>query len=99
MAPPSSSSSSLRLLRGGSRLLGGKATRAPRLAEQLYTQIYKLITAGHFAVNSKLPSEAELCEAFGVSRPVVREAMKASHSSASEGSLLLSGNCPAVISL
>ncbi|MCK1479488.1 FadR family transcriptional regulator [Bradyrhizobium sp. 197] len=75
--PPSSSS--LRLPRGGSQLLGAKATRAPRLAEQLYTQIYKLITAGHFAVNSKLPSEAELCEAFGVSRPVVREAMSRLH--------------------
>jgi len=79
MASPSSSSSSLRVLRGGSQLLGGKATRAPRLAEQLYTQIYKLITAGHFPVNSKLPSEAELCEAFGVSRPVVREAMSRLH--------------------
>ena len=79
MARPSSSSPSLRALRGGSPLLGAKATRAPRLAEQLYTQIYKLITAGQFPVNSKLPSEAELCEAFGVSRPVVREALSRLH--------------------
>ena len=79
MAPPSSSSSSQRLPRGASELLGAKAKRAPRLAEQLYTQIYKQITAGRFPVNSKLPSEAELCDAFGVSRPVVREALSRLH--------------------
>lgn len=81
MARRSSSSAlrDLRDLRGGNALLGAKAARAPRLAEQIYTQIYKLITAGRFPVNSKLPSEAELCEAFGVSRPVVREAVSRLH--------------------
>ncbi len=53
MASPSSSSS-LRVLRAGSKLLGGKATRAPRLAEQLYTQIYKLITAAVPLVESMM---------------------------------------------
>lgn len=80
MAPPSSSSSSSpRVLRGTRQLLGTKATRAPRLGEQLYTKIYKQITSGQFPVNSKLPSETELCEAFGVSRPVVREALSRLH--------------------
>ena len=91
MAPPPSSSSPPRALRGGSQLLGAKATRAPRLAEQLYTQIYKRITAGQFPVNSKLPSEAELCEAFGVSRPVVREAVSRLHADGVQ--LIISVDC------
>lgn len=78
MAIPSSPSSP-RAPRSAGPLLGVKATRAPRLAEQLYTQIYKQIESGQFPVNSKLPSEAELCEAFGVSRPVVREALSRLH--------------------
>ena len=74
-APPSQ-----RVPRGNANpLLGSKAMRAPRLAEQLYTQIYKQIEAGQYPVNSKLPSEAELCEVFGVSRPVVREALSRLH--------------------
>jgi len=78
MAPPSSPSSP-RAPRSAGPLLGVRATRPPRLAEQLYTQIYKQIESGQFPVNSKLPSEAELCEAFGVSRPVVREALSRLH--------------------
>ena len=33
------------------------------------------ILAGEYKPNERLPSESELCKAFGVSRPVVREAL------------------------
>ena len=33
------------------------------------------IAAGDYKPNERLPSESELCKAFGVSRPVLREAL------------------------
>jgi len=49
--------------------------RAPRLADQLYEQILGQIVAGTLAIGTRLPSETRLAEAFGVSRPVIREAI------------------------
>lgn len=46
-----------------------------RLADQLYGQIFDQIASGSLNVGDKLPSEHEICEKFGVSRPVVREAL------------------------
>ncbi|MCH1998901.1 FadR family transcriptional regulator, partial [Achromobacter xylosoxidans] len=46
-----------------------------RLADQLYGQIFEQIVAGNLNVGDKLPSENEISERFGVSRPVVREAL------------------------
>ncbi|KCV33950.1 FCD domain protein [Bordetella bronchiseptica E012] len=46
-----------------------------RLADQLYGQIFDQIVSGRLNVGDKLPSEHEICEKFGVSRPVVREAL------------------------
>lgn len=46
-----------------------------RLADQLYGQIFDQIASGRLNVGDKLPSEHEICEKFGVSRPVVREAL------------------------
>ena len=57
-----------------SRLQRGRGRRG-RLADQLYGQIFEQITGGVFNVGDKLPSENEICEQFGVSRPVVREAL------------------------
>ncbi|MGF7160863.1 DNA-binding FadR family transcriptional regulator [Rhodoligotrophos appendicifer] len=50
-------------------------SRPSRLADQLYGQILDRIVSGAMPEGEKLPSESQLCELFGVSRPVVREAL------------------------
>lgn len=62
------------LLSGGSLVL--EPGKRIRLADQLYGQVFDQITAGLISVGVQLPSEAELSEQFGVSRPVVREALQ-----------------------
>lgn len=47
-----------------------------RLCEQVARQIQDLILGGHLPVDSQLPPERELAEKFGVSRTVIREAIK-----------------------
>ena len=49
--------------------------RQTKLADQLYEQILEQIVSGRLSENDRLPSEAELSRMFGVSRPVVREAL------------------------
>jgi len=46
-----------------------------RVYQQIADQLSKLIKAGEFKVDSRLPSERDLAEKFGVSRPSVREAL------------------------
>jgi len=46
-----------------------------RLAAAVYEQIDRLIRRGEFPRGVKLPAESELARRFGVSRPVVREAL------------------------
>jgi len=46
-----------------------------RLASAVYEQIERLIRRGEFPKGVKLPAESELARRFGVSRPVVREAL------------------------
>ncbi|WP_048878201.1 FadR/GntR family transcriptional regulator [Acidocella aminolytica] len=53
----------------------GQLPRAARLADQLYEQIVAQIIDGTLPEGERLPSEAKLCELYGVSRPVVREAI------------------------
>lgn len=51
--------------------------REPRLYERLVDRILGLISSGAWKPGYRLPPERELSEAFGVSRTVVREAIKA----------------------
>jgi GntR family transcriptional regulator, transcriptional repressor for pyruvate dehydrogenase complex len=46
-----------------------------RLYRQIADQLRELIRSGEFGVGSKLPSERDLAEQLGVSRPSVREAL------------------------
>ena len=46
------------------------------LSVQIAEAIRDAIISGGLLVDQRLPSEAELCEKFGVSRPTVREALK-----------------------
>lgn len=48
-----------------------------RLSDQVAAQLQELIASGRVRAGEKLPSERELCELLGVSRTVVREAVRA----------------------
>ena len=45
-------------------------------AEVVFDDIRSAITSGRLAVGARLPSEAQLASRFGVSRPIVREALR-----------------------
>ncbi|QCB45165.1 FadR/GntR family transcriptional regulator [Hydrogenophaga sp. PAMC20947] len=57
-------------------LVGSPSESGPRnrLSDQLYGKVFEQITSGRFKLGEQLPSEVEIAEKFGVSRPVVREA-------------------------
>jgi GntR family transcriptional repressor for pyruvate dehydrogenase complex len=50
--------------------------RNVRLADRVANALVESIVSGRLAPGDRLPSERELCEQFGVSRPVVREAVR-----------------------
>ncbi|WP_425502659.1 FadR/GntR family transcriptional regulator [Pelagibacterium limicola] len=58
-----------------SAILTPESTAPTRLSDVIYDGIVTLIAQGDLELNSRLPSESELSERFGVSRPVVREAL------------------------
>lgn len=61
---------------GASALAGfAPVRRSERLADQLYERIVNQIVTGSLPTGERLPSESRLCEIFGVSRPIVREAI------------------------
>jgi GntR family transcriptional repressor for pyruvate dehydrogenase complex len=51
------------------------ASRRAPFAEQVYGQLRRLIERGEFPRNARLPPEEELGKRFGVSRPVIRQAL------------------------
>lgn len=50
--------------------------RPPTLSERVADQLQELILGGHVAPGQRLPSERELADRFGVSRTVIREAVR-----------------------
>jgi DNA-binding FadR family transcriptional regulator len=52
-----------------------EAIEPRRLYRQIADQLRQLIDHGEYPVGSRLPTERELAEIFGVSRPTVREAL------------------------
>lgn len=50
-------------------------TPAATLSDQLSQRMIALIQRGEFGDDGKLPPEAEIADRFGVSRPVIREAL------------------------
>lgn len=50
-------------------------TRRQRMGDQLYGQILEQIVSGRLPEGMRLPPELDLCAMFGVSRPVVRQAL------------------------
>jgi DNA-binding FadR family transcriptional regulator len=58
--------------------LGGRvnAQRKETLADQLLTGLRQQILSGYLAPGQLIPPEEELCEAFGVGRTTVREALR-----------------------
>jgi DNA-binding FadR family transcriptional regulator len=67
----------------------GNESKTPRIApairqidrtnasEAVREQLFSLIQSGELSLGEKLPSENKLAESFGVSRPIVREALGA----------------------
>ncbi len=58
------------------RHLGGALVRKP-IAEQVTERIMAMIKTGNLKSGDRLPTEARMCVAFGISRPPLREALKA----------------------
>jgi GntR family transcriptional repressor for pyruvate dehydrogenase complex len=50
-------------------------SRAASLSDKLTVRIGQMIDGGELAIGDKLPAESDLAERFGVSRPVIREAL------------------------
>lgn len=49
--------------------------RPASFADQVYGRVLTMISVGEFLTGDRLPSEAKLGELFGVSRPVIRDAL------------------------
>ena len=56
-----------------------RTTDATPLYRQVEQHLVEQIAHGHYAVGDLLPTEAELCEAHGVSRHTIRQALRRIH--------------------
>jgi GntR family transcriptional regulator, hexuronate regulon transcriptional repressor len=60
---------------GGRTVMPSAATGGRKLYQQIADTVFARITDGFYAPGQRLPSERELADEFGVSRPTIREAM------------------------
>ena len=56
--------------------IGGSLSGAS-ISEQVSNRILTMIKSGNLKAGDKMPTEAQMCLAFGISRPPLREALKA----------------------
>jgi GntR family transcriptional repressor for pyruvate dehydrogenase complex len=63
--------------RSGTPMFGGEVAREPRLSDKVAELLRDGILSRGLPVGTPLPSERELGEQFGVSRTVIREAVRA----------------------
>jgi GntR family transcriptional repressor for pyruvate dehydrogenase complex len=47
-----------------------------RLSDEIYNQLKEAVFSGHYKPGERLPNEKSLCQAFGVGRAVIREALR-----------------------
>ena len=55
----------------------GGALSRPSISEQVTSRILAMIKSGNLKSGDRLPTEQQMCLAFGISRPPLREALKA----------------------
>lgn len=53
-----------------------QSSAKPTLYQNMSDRLLELIRSGHYPVGSKLPTEMELCEMYGVGRHTAREAIR-----------------------
>lgn len=56
---------------------GAGPARKPSIAEQVAERIMTMVRSGNLKPGDRLPTEAQMCVAFGISRSPLREALKA----------------------
>ena len=59
------------------RAFGGGALERQSISEQVANRIMGMIKSGNLRPGDRLPTEAQMGIAFGISRPPLREALKA----------------------
>jgi GntR family transcriptional regulator, transcriptional repressor for pyruvate dehydrogenase complex len=50
-------------------------TVKPKLADQIYDRMRRMVEGGEWSTGTRIPPEMELARLYGVSRPIVREAL------------------------
>lgn len=75
IAEPQPADAALAGLVSSPETLGLDRIRHERFAERVYESLFHAIVTGRMAPDTRLPSELQLATFFGVSRPVVRQAL------------------------
>src|ERR1700726_3433330 len=64
------------VVRDGEQQMVGSQVRVPKMGELVASSLRRQIVRGDLAEGDALPSEPELMQQFGVSRPTLREAFR-----------------------
>ena len=58
-------------------LSDGRSSEKEPIAQQVASRILSMIKSGNLVIGDRLPTEQQMCVAFAISRPALREALKA----------------------